>query len=184
MFSTDIWRRTTAAITRRPLPEDGSVIVRFEIPFAHVMPPPNENENSTIKKYVVYDLNIRQDSTQSTDSNPVTIERRYTDFLRLYDGLRAEHSTEMYAIPFPKKAFLGNFSSALIAERSAAFEALLDHIISTVELRESPDFLQFLRDIELTKACRLLDERRNELAVPILENCFRLLNKIFLDRLV
>lgn len=29
---------------------------------------------------------------------------------------------------------------------------------------------------------QLLDERRNEQAVPILENSFRLLNKIFLDR--
>lgn len=178
---SDVWRRTTA-ITRRALPQDGSVIVRFEIPFAHVMPPPNENENSTIKKYVVYDLNIRQDSTQTTDSNPVTIERRYTDFLRLFDGLRDEHSTQMTAIPFPKKAFIGNFSSALIAERSTAFEALLDHIMSSPDLRESPHFLQFLRDMELTKACRLLDERRNEMAVPILEDCFRLLNKIFLDR--
>lgn len=176
-----MWRRTTA-ITRRPLPQDGSIIVRFEIPFAHVMPPPNENENSTIKKYVVYDLSIRQDSTKSTDPNPVTIERRYTDFLKLYDGLRVENPTAMNVIPFPKKAFLGNFSSALIAERSTAFEALLDHIMSLSDLRESPQFLEFLRDAELTKACRLLDERRNEMAIPILEDCFRLLNKIFTDR--
>uniref|UniRef100_A0A8W7P897 Uncharacterized protein n=1 Tax=Anopheles coluzzii TaxID=1518534 RepID=A0A8W7P897_ANOCL len=35
---------------------------------------------------------------------------------------------------------------------------------------------------ELRNACQLLDERRNELAVPLLENCFRLLNKIFLDK--
>lgn len=183
MECADVWRRSTINVSaRRPLPQDGSIIVRFEIPFAHVMPPPNENENSTIKKFVVYDLNIRQESTQSTDSNPVTIERRYTDFLRLYDGLRAEHSTQMTTIPFPKKAFIGNFSSALIAERSTAFEALLDHIVGSPDLRESIHFLEFLRDSELTKACRLLDERRNEMAVPILEDCFRLLNKIFLDR--
>lgn len=146
------------------------------------MPPPNENENSTIKKYVVYDLNIRQDSTQSTDSNPVAIERRYTDFLKLYDSLRMEFPALMASVPFPKKVFMGNFSSALIAERSAAFESLLDHIMSLTDLRESPSFLEFLRDIELTKACRLLDERRNEMAIPILEDCFRLLNKIFMDR--
>lgn len=146
------------------------------------MPPPNENDNSHIKKYVVYDLNIRQDSTVSTDANPVTIERRYTDFLKLYDGLRLEYPAMMSSIPFPKKVFIGNFSSALIAERSTAFEALLDHILSLTDLRESNHFLQFLRDVELTKACRLLDERRNEMAIPILEDCFRLLNKIFMDR--
>lgn len=145
------------------------------------MPPPNENENSTIKKYVVYDLSIRQDSKNQTDANPVTIERRYTDFLKLYDGLRIEYPALMNAIPFPKKAFIGNFSSGLIAERSTAFEALLDHIMSFSDLRESLNFLQFLRDTELTKACRLLDERRNEMAIPILEDCFRLLNKIFMD---
>lgn len=153
-----MWRRTIA-ITRRPLPQDGSVIVRFEIPYARVMPPPGENENSTIKKYVVYDLSIRQDSLQKTDANPVNIDRRYTDFLNLYDGLRTEYPALMNIIPFPKKAFIGNFSSALIAERSAAFEALLDHIMNHSDLRESQHFLQFLRDIELTKACRLLDER-------------------------
>lgn len=180
-FFPDVWRRTTV-ITRRPLPRDGSVIVRFEIPYAHVMPPSNENENSTIKKYVMYDLSIRQDSVEKTDPNPVTIERRYTDFLNLYDGLRMEYPTVLNAIPFPKKVFMGNFSSDLIAERSAAFEALLDHIMSLNDLRESTHFLQFLRDTELTKACRLLDERRNEIAIPILEDCFRLLNKIFMDR--
>lgn len=176
----DVWRRTTS-ITRRPLPQDGSILVRFEIPYAHVMPPPNENENSTIKKYVVYDLNIRQDSTNTTDANPVTIERRYTDFLKLYDGLRTEYPALMNTLPFPKKVLIGNFSSALIAERSTAFEALLDHIMSLNTLRESQSFLEFLRDIELTKACRLLDERRNEVAIPILEDSFRLLNKIFMD---
>lgn len=158
------------------------MIVRFEIPYARVMPPTNENENSTVKKYVAYDLNIRQDSTKSTDPNPVTIERRYSDFLELYDGLRKENPTLMGAVAFPKKVFLGNFSSDLIAERSAAFEAFLDHIVSSSVLREMPCFLQFLQGKELTKACRLLDERRNEIAVPMLEDCFRLLNKIFLDR--
>ncbi|XP_031617220.1 sorting nexin-21 isoform X2 [Contarinia nasturtii] len=177
---TDVWRRTTS-ITRRSLPQDGSVLVRFEIPYAHIMPPPNES-SPTIKKYVMYDLSVRQDSTKSTDPTPVTIERRYTDFSNLYEGLRAEHPTLLNQIPFPKKVFLGNFSATLIAERSAAFEALLDHIMSLSDLRESSCFLQFLRDTELTKACRLLDERRNEMAIPILEDCFRLLNKIFMDR--
>lgn len=179
------------------------MIVRFEIPFARVMPPTTENENSTVKKYVVYDLNVRQDSTQCTDSNPVTIERRYTDFLNLYNGLKKDYPMELSAIAFPKKVFIGNFSSDLIAERSASFEAFLDHVVSLPELRSSPSFLQFLQDNELTRACQLLDERRNEQAVPILEgkhhflllhfvpkiieklpfsDCFRLLNKIFLDR--
>lgn len=146
------------------------------------MPPTDSAENSTVKKYVVYDLNIRQDSINATDPSPVTIERRYTDFLTLYDTLRKEHATLMSSIIFPKKVFMGNFSSDLIAERSASFEAFLDHVVSSSVLRESPSFLQFLQGAELTRACQFLDERRNEQAVPILEDCFRLSNKIFMDR--
>lgn len=174
-----MWQRTTA-ITRRTLPEDGSIIVRFEIPYARVLPP--DNETPSIKKYVVYDLNIRQDSLNAWDSHPITIERRYTDFLSLYDGLRREHASLLDRVTFPKKVLIGNLSSDLIAERSAAFEAFLDHVASTPVLRESEHFLRFLQEAELTRACQLLDERRNEQAVPLLENCFRLLNKIFMDR--
>lgn len=146
------------------------------------MPPADSENSASVKKFVVYDLNVRLDSTKCTDSNPVTIERRYTDFLNLYETLRREHGPLLNGVIFPKKAFMGNFSSDLIAERSAGFEAFLDHIVSSSVLRESPHFLNFLQGMELTRACQLLDERRNEQAVPILEDCFRLLNKIYLDR--
>lgn len=77
---------------------------------------------------------------------------------------------------------LGNFSADLIAERSSLFEIFLDYIVTVGELRDSPHFLEFLQNTELIKSCQLLDERRHEQAVPILENCFRILNKIYLDR--
>lgn len=168
---------------RRSLPDDGLPVVRFEITCARVMPPPADgSENKSVKKYVVYEITIRQDSTRANDINPITFERRYTDFLKLYETLRKEYAAATNEVIFPKKVFMGNFSSELISERSAAFEAFLDFIVSRSDLRESPSFLNFLQGIELTKACQLLDERRNELAVPILEDCFHLLNKIFLDR--
>lgn len=75
---------------------------------------------------------------------------------------------------------MGNFSTDLIATRSAAFEAFLDYVVSQPQLRDSPHFLGFLQDTELDRACQLLDERRNELAVPLLENCFRMLNKVLI----
>ncbi|XP_055857642.1 sorting nexin-20 isoform X3 [Episyrphus balteatus] len=172
----ELWQRPT---TQRMLPNDGSTILRFEIPYARIMPPKTENPN--IKRFVVYDLSVRQDSSV-IDPNPATIERRYTDFLKLYTNLKKAHPTAFNSIYFPKKVLMGNFSPDLIAERSAAFEVFLDHIVSKAVLRESPHFLHFLQDIELRKACQLLDERRNESAIPLLENCFRLLNKIFMDR--
>lgn len=172
ILSTDIWERPE----RRLANIDGKTQLRFEIPYARVMPP--ENENSTIKKYIVYDLSVCQVFDNNQDPHPVTVERRYTNFLTLYDGLRQNHSSLLQTINFPKKVLMGNFSSQLIAERSATFEAFLDHIVSLPVLRDTTHFLHFLQGFELSSACQLLDERRNEQAVPILENCFRLLNKV------
>ena len=113
---------------------------------------------------------------------PTIIERRYSDFLKLYDALKKDHPILLQNIAFPKKVMMGNFTAELIAERAIAFENFLDYSISVTLLRESEHFLSFLQDEELSKACIMLDERRNESAVPILENTFRVLNKVYLDK--
>lgn len=170
-----VWERPT----RRPIPGAGKQVSRFEISYAHVMPP--ETENTNVKKYIIYDLTVRLDCNR-IDSNPAVIQRRYTDFLTLFNGLKKDHPIKMQKIYFPKKVLMGNFSMDLIAQRSTAFEALLDYVSEDSTLRDSPHFVQFLQNIELTRACQLLDERRNEQAIPILENTFRVLNKVFMDR--
>ncbi|KAH8403250.1 hypothetical protein KR222_008980, partial [Zaprionus bogoriensis] len=158
---------------------DGATELRFEILMAHIMP--REAEDAKIKRYVVYELTVRQDS-DVMDAQPATIERRYTDFRELYQCLRRLHPQELSAISFPSKVLMGNFSSELIAERSAAFEQFLAHIASSATLRDTPAFLRFLQHEELSRACQYLDERRNEMAIPLLENCFRLLNKVYMNR--
>lgn len=173
----DVWKRET----RKPLPNGDGLITNFEIHYAKILPSEGEPANGS-KKYVVYDLTCRQDTKTTADANPTTIERRYTDFLKLYDGLKKEFPQQIANVAFPKKKILGNFNSELISERALAFENFLDYIISVSALRDSAQFLAFLQDDELDKACRLLDERRNEVAVPILENIFQLINKIFLDK--
>lgn len=191
-FEQSIWQRPS----RRPLPTSGNVELCFEIPYARVLPSdPNPSigvggpaasaaaasGTATGKKYVVYDVNVRLDGSEA-DPHPTSIERRYTHFLRLYEGLRKEHPQLLQGVVFPKKVLMGNFSAELIGERSAAFESFLDYIVSVPSLRESEHFLEFLQGDELRRACQLLDERRNEFAVPLLENTFRILNKIFLDK--
>nr|XP_019533291.2 sorting nexin-21-like isoform X2 [Aedes albopictus] len=184
-FEQNIWQRPS----NRPLPStDGGVVLCFEIPYARVLPPVVPSVDGSVgvgassgKKYVVYDVSVRQDTSQP-DPNPTSIERRYTHFLKLYDGLRKEHPLLVQAVSFPKKVLVGNFSAELIGERSMAFESFLDYIVSVPSLRDSDHFLEFLQGDELKRACQLLDERRNEFAVPILENTFRVLNKIFLDK--
>lgn len=77
---------------------------------------------------------------------------------------------------------MGNFSWEVVVERVVLFEQFLDVINNRGELHDSDHFLRFLQDQELERACRLLDERRSEAALPILENCFGCLNKIYMDR--
>ncbi|XP_037709387.1 sorting nexin-20 isoform X2 [Drosophila subpulchrella] len=143
------------------------------------MPP--DGEDVKIKRFVVYELTVRQDGA-TEDTQPAKIERRYTDFRELYLGLKRLYPVELANKYFPAKVLMGNFKSELIGERSAAFEAFLTYVVSQTKLRDSEDFLRFLQHDELTRACQFLDERRNEMAIPILENCFRLLNKIYMNR--
>ncbi len=157
------------------------VITRFEIPYARVLPIEVDPANNS-KKYVVYDVSVTQVSSTADDSNPTTIERRYTHFLQLHEALKKEFPAHMNNLQFPKKVLIGNFNAQIIAERANAFEVFLDYIIGVPELRDSPHFLDFLQTDELVQACKLLDERRVEQAVPILENCFQLVNKVFLDK--
>ena len=161
------------------MPNDGSALLSFEILSACIMPP--DGEDPKVKRYVVYELTVRQDTKDSIDPMPARIYRRYTDFRELYNSLKQDYTQQMSAIDFPNKVLVGNFSSHLIAERSAAFEKLLSFISKNSVLRNTLEFLNFLQNEELTKACQLLDER-NEACIPILENSFILLNKIFMDR--
>uniref|UniRef100_A0A182NEW3 PX domain-containing protein n=1 Tax=Anopheles dirus TaxID=7168 RepID=A0A182NEW3_9DIPT len=178
-FDQNIWQRPT----RRPLPPADDVVLCFEIPLARILPSAatGDGNSSSGKKYVIYELNVRKDGP-GPDPFPTSVERRYTHFLKLYEGLRKDHPTLLQSVTFPKKVLMGNFTAELIGERGSAFEAFLDHIVTVPSLRDSDHLLEFLQGDELRNACQLLDERRNELAVPLLENCFRLLNKIFLDK--
>ncbi|XP_050089303.1 sorting nexin-21 isoform X1 [Anopheles aquasalis] len=182
-----VWKR----FHRRQRYND-TVPLHFEIIHARILPAVATTEltadasggaggNNAVKKYVVYVVNVREDG-HPRDPRPTSIDRRYTHFLKLYEGLRKDHPTLVQGVAFPKKVLMGNFTPELIGERSGAFELFLDHIMSVPLLRESEHFLEFLQHDELTRACQLLDERRNEQAVPLLENSFRLLNKLFLDK--
>lgn len=156
--------------------------LRFEVVSATLAPDGADNSNA--KKFVAYQLMLVQDTADEVDSNPPAINRRYSDFLQLFESLKADYPSLMTRqhVLFPKKCLIGNFSRELTAERAFAFEEVLGHILKVGELRDSPHFLRFLEDRELDRACRLLDERRPEAAIPLLENSLRLLNRIFTDR--
>lgn len=148
----------------------------FEITAAHI------SEDSLVeKKHIIYTLQVRH-ASGNDDSYASTIERRYTHFYNLHNELKSEFPQSMSSVSFPKKVLLGNFDNKLISERSTGFEALLKHISNESNLRNSKALLRFLQDIELEKAKAILEQKQYSDAYPLLENNFRLLNKVYTDR--
>ncbi|KAK5646597.1 hypothetical protein RI129_005061 [Pyrocoelia pectoralis] len=133
------------------------------------------------KKYVLYTLQIRH-VTGVDDSKPAILERRYTDFYNLYTALKKDYPNEMTTVSFPKKVLIGNFDNRLISIRSTGFESLLRHVLVDSKLRESPPLLTFLQEADLQKIKELLQNKDYASAAPLLENNFRLLNKVYTDR--
>ncbi|KAJ8960933.1 hypothetical protein NQ318_020233 [Aromia moschata] len=139
------------------------------------------SEEAAEKKHVIYTLQVRFISG-SDDLSPSVIERRYTHFLNLYNELKKEQPQLMANVAFPKKVLTGNFDNELISERSTGFESLLKHVSMESRLRTSDALFKFLQQVELSRAKELLEKNDHVFAYPILENSFKLLNKVFTDR--
>lgn len=78
-------------------------MLKFEIVSSRISTG-SENE----KKFVAYMLQVRQDSTESnvTDPDPANVERRYTHFLDLYNGLKKDFPALLVNISFPRKVWV------------------------------------------------------------------------------
>lgn len=138
------------------------------------------------KKYVLYVLQASHPIKKPKHIDPEAelIQRRYTDFAKLNSSFCEAFPNVMAGreFGFPRKLLMGNFSAAAIEKRGIFLQHFLDFILVTPQLKDSQVFTDFLYEKEFLKACQLLDERRNELAVPILEKCFLLLSKFYMDR--
>lgn len=57
------------------------------------------------KKFVAYMLQVRQDNKESRlfDPDPANVERRYTHFLDLYNGLKNHFPALLHSVSFPRK---------------------------------------------------------------------------------
>lgn len=76
---------------------DGNT-VNFEIISARTIKDEGEDNKCVVK----YTIRVRHLSGKD-DTNPVTIERRYTNFADLYNGLKETCPDLMTSISFPKK---------------------------------------------------------------------------------
>lgn len=137
------------------------------------------------KRFVNYTLLIK--TTPGLDSHPAVIERRFSDFQMLYQGLK---SHEAYAkiidkfVTFPKKVYMGNFSLTNIAERSILFSRLLDLCASRANLLWSVPFVSFLLDKELKEAHRLTLCGDPDDVQALLETAYYIEQKLYLSRIM
>lgn len=117
---------------------------------------PSSPSHSSSKRFVNYTILIK--TTPGLDKNPALIERRFSDFLLLYQGLKCQKSSRKLVdthITFPKKVYVGNFLLTNIAERSIEFSRLLNLCMTNIDLLWSVPFISFLLDKELKEAHKL-----------------------------
>ncbi|XP_022185631.1 sorting nexin-20 [Nilaparvata lugens] len=154
---------------------DSRNLVKFEVVSGRIL------DVDVDRKHVAYTIVVTNDSKE-LDRNPNVIERRYTDFLDLYSKLRHTFPHHFTSFNFPKKLFIRNFAPESITTRRLAFEELLNLIDQQQALKESGHFISFLQNRELLEAKVWIESNRFDQAIPLVENTFRLLNKVHTDR--
>lgn len=134
------------------------------------------------KRFVNYTILIK--TAPGLDRHPAVIDRRFSDFLQLYQGLK---SHEAYAkiideyVAFPKKVYMGNFSLIKIAERSVEFTRLLSLCMTRSCLLWSVPFISFLIDKELKDAHRLSLFGDPDDVQALIETAYFIVKKLYID---
>ncbi|KAF6214496.1 hypothetical protein GE061_009239 [Apolygus lucorum] len=148
--------------------------LKFEIVSARTVVTENQ-------KYVAYTVMVTMAGPEE-DPYPAVVERRYTEFLNLYTSLKGDFPELLQTVQFPKKALVGNFSPETISGRSDSFEQFLEVVGSATQVRTSAQVADFLQKRELTYALKLIDNEEYLQASTLIENCFRIMNKLQTDR--
>lgn len=134
------------------------------------------------KRFVNYTILIK--TAPGLDRHPAVIERRFSDFLQLYQGLKSNTNhariVDKY-VNFPKKVYMGNFSLTNIAERSIEFSRLLDLCMTKSSLLWSRPFVSFLLDKELKEAHKLSLCGDPDDVQALIETAYYIEKKLYLD---
>ena len=159
-----------------PTPKRSQYRVTFEIISAKTVQKTTMGSNR--KKYVSYAILVKR--VPGLETRPAVIDRRYSDFLHLYQSLRKRFPRLLTDFPFPKKTLVGNFTPEIITERSVSFQHLLTYCLSIRELRTTQEFSEFLFYPELKEAQKKLKALEFEEVSNILENVYFIQEKLFL----
>lgn len=168
--------RKESSRSPEPVPFDGQYNGTERVTFEVTSADKVKNGRST---FVMYTVLISKNS--GIEKIPTMIEKRYSDFDRLNNRLRKKFPYKMEEISFPKKLLTGNFTSETIAHRSRAFEQYLTHLFCISEVRYSEEFANFFYLKELHVAYSLMFECKYSEAIPILEKCLPVQEKVHSD---
>jgi len=136
---------------------------------------------SSSKKFVSYTILVRM--VPGLDHYPAVIERRFSDFLALYQGLKRNKDSAKIVddyVRFPKKVYMGNFTIEKIAERSIEFARLLNLCMKQSNLTWSVPFVSFLVDKELKEAHRLSMFGDPDDVQALIETVYHIFKKLYL----
>lgn len=136
------------------------------------------------RRFVNYTILIK--TAPGLDTRPAVIERRFSDFLQLYQGLKSSPSLAKLVdgcVSFPKKVLVGNFSLINIAERSIEFSRLLSLCILRKELLWSTSFVAFLLDKEIKEAQQLALYGDPDDCQALIESAYFIEQKLYINRI-
>ncbi|XP_066990738.1 sorting nexin-20 [Macrobrachium rosenbergii] len=111
-----------------------------------------------------------------------SFERRYSEFLTVYNALMKSHRSLMEEfVGFPKKVLIGNFSVEVITERCKGLERFMNFVYAEDVLRRTAVFSNLLYGQEIKKTDNLLLHSEFEEACPLLERTYILLQGLHWD---
>ncbi|KAG0222555.1 Vacuolar protein sorting-associated protein 5 [Actinomortierella wolfii] len=137
------------------LPESGA------IPWFEITVGEPQKVGDAINPYIVYKVRVKTNST-AYKSNDFTVQRRYRDFLWLYNQLTA-HNPGVIVPPVSEKHALGRFQDEFVESRRIALERCLRKITAHPMLYGDPDLKLFLESDSLV--AEWFESRRTQLDV-------------------
>uniref|UniRef100_A0A3Q2DCM2 Sorting nexin 20 n=2 Tax=Cyprinodon variegatus TaxID=28743 RepID=A0A3Q2DCM2_CYPVA len=141
----------------------------FEIPSSRVVEQP-------LDKHVVFQIVVIRSG--SFDSRRVSVERRYSDFLRLHHKLLQEFDEELEDVSLPRKILTRNFNPEKISQRRLALQDYLAKLFSTRCVRHSALFSEFFTEQEQKQAHVLLRAGQFKAALELLLTVLEIQEKL------
>ena len=137
-------------------------------------------QSNTLKIYHFQLYTVYVMKTPCVDTDKAVIQKRFSDFYKLYKDLRKDFPNLLSAAPpFPKKV-IGpkNYDQEVLQSRSRAFEKILQYIYSFDEICENQVFKEFFYMPDLREASMYIRGGKFRDALNLLINALHLQQKL------